>query len=238
MQIISRKEALNQGLTHYFTGKPCKHGHTDIRFAKDGACKACAREKRARQYNQNPEQSKKSSSEWKAKNKEHLAAYMVKWRRENKDHVESYSEKYRSENAERRRQQKEDWRKKNIEHVRAYATNRYRTNINHKLSHIMRGMVQRVVSNGKSSQLNYNFEQLKKRIEMQFKDGMSWSNHGEWHIDHIIPVSELIRCGVTDPAKINALENLRPMWAKDNISKGDRFDLAPPTTSFVTRVGR
>lgn len=60
----------------------------------------------------------------------------------------------------------------------------------------------------------------------------------EWHVDHIIPVSELVRCGVTDPAKINALENLRPMWAKDNMSKGANFALAPPTASFITRAAR
>ena len=30
---------------------------------------------------------------------------------------------------------------------------------------------------------------LMNYLEEKFKDGMSWSNHGEWHIDHIIPCS-------------------------------------------------
>ena len=32
--------------------------------------------------------------------------------------------------------------------------------------------------------------QLKEHIEKQFVDGMSWDNWGEWHIDHIKPVSK------------------------------------------------
>ena len=30
--------------------------------------------------------------------------------------------------------------------------------------------------------------EFKAHIEKQFKEGMSWDNHGEWHIDHIIPI--------------------------------------------------
>lgn len=51
---------------------------------------------------------------------------------------------------------------------------------------------------------------------------MSWEAHarGEIHIDHIVPVSKLVSDGETDPAVINALSNLRPMWAADNLAKG------------------
>lgn len=41
MDIISRKEAVIQGLTHFFTGKPCNHGHFAPRFASTGACTEC-----------------------------------------------------------------------------------------------------------------------------------------------------------------------------------------------------
>jgi hypothetical protein len=83
--------------------------------------------------------------------------------------------------------------------------------------------------------LGYNRQQFEQHIESQFQDGMTWANHGEWHIDHIIPVSELIRCGVTDPARINALPNLRPIWAADNLSKGALFELAPPDAAHITK---
>jgi len=67
--------------------------------------------------------------------------------------------------------------------------------------------------------IGYTANELKAHIASQFEDGMSWDNWGEWHIDHIKPVAKFIREGVKCPAKINELSNLRPLWAKDNLSK-------------------
>lgn len=39
----SQSEALRQGVTYYFTGKPCKHGHYSERFAKNRNCRECLR---------------------------------------------------------------------------------------------------------------------------------------------------------------------------------------------------
>lgn len=41
MSIISRKDAIAQNLTHYFTGSPCVHGHVAQRYVKSGACSVC-----------------------------------------------------------------------------------------------------------------------------------------------------------------------------------------------------
>ncbi len=41
--IIPRKEAQRQGLKHYFTGKPCKHGHIVYRNTKTSKCTECDR---------------------------------------------------------------------------------------------------------------------------------------------------------------------------------------------------
>lgn len=43
MDVITRKQAQEQGLKHYYTGKPCKHGHTALRFTKKGMCVECNR---------------------------------------------------------------------------------------------------------------------------------------------------------------------------------------------------
>lgn len=68
--------------------------------------------------------------------------------------------------------------------------------------------------------LGYSAEQLKKHMENLFTDGMSWDNWGEWHIDHIIPVSSFDKN--TDSKIVNDLTNLQPLWSKDNIVKGKR----------------
>jgi YHS domain-containing protein len=39
----TQAEALRQGVTYYFTGKPCKHGHLSERFAKNKNCRECLR---------------------------------------------------------------------------------------------------------------------------------------------------------------------------------------------------
>lgn len=223
MEIISRDFALSQGLTHYFTGKPCKHGHIDIRFAKDSACKTCSREKRARLYKEDSVKSRASSNAWKAKNKEKVSEYMSEWRAKNSQKISDYEQSYRMNNAEKRRTQKENWRRSNMDHVRKYARDLYASNLEHKLSHIMRGMVSRVLKNGKSRSLGYGAAELKQRIESQFRDGMNWSNHGEWEIDHKIPVSSFIARGVTDPLVVNALSNLQPLWKRENRAKNNRY---------------
>lgn len=42
---ISRQEAKNKGLKHYFTGAPCPRGHYAPRFTSVGTCTTCGKEK-------------------------------------------------------------------------------------------------------------------------------------------------------------------------------------------------
>jgi hypothetical protein len=58
-------------------------------------------------------------------------------------------------------------------------------------------------------------------LESQFVEGMSWENHGKWHIDHIKPVCSFNFNSREDEdfKKCWALENLRPLWAKENLKK-------------------
>lgn len=50
---------------------------------------------------------------------------------------------------------------------------------------------------------------------------MSWENHGVWHIDHIKPVSVFKED--TPTRVVNMLCNLRPIWASENLSKGNKW---------------
>jgi len=51
---------------------------------------------------------------------------------------------------------------------------------------------------------------------------MTWDNHGEWHIDHIIPLKYE---NPTIEEMIERLhwENTQPLWATDNKAKGNRY---------------
>ena len=65
----------------------------------------------------------------------------------------------------------------------------------------------------------------KNYIESLWETGMNWNNTNEWHIDHIIPQSWLPFNSIDDDnfLKCWSLDNLQPLWAKDNISKQDRY---------------
>lgn len=64
---------------------------------------------------------------------------------------------------------------------------------------------------------------LKSYLENQFIEGMSWDNYGfyGWHIDHIIPLSSAKT--EEEIYKLCHYTNLQPLWAKDNLSKGNKI---------------
>lgn len=61
-------------------------------------------------------------------------------------------------------------------------------------------------------------EAFRRHIERQFQPGMSWARRSEWHIDHIIPMAQAK--DEAEAVRLNHYTNLRPLWAKDNMSKG------------------
>lgn len=73
--------------------------------------------------------------------------------------------------------------------------------------------------------LGYTPDQLRIHLEKQFAKGMTWENKGEWAIDHILPVASFEINGFDDPNfhACFGLQNLRPMWSRENISKGKKI---------------
>ena len=77
------------------------------------------------------------------------------------------------------------------------------------------------------SLVGYNAEQLKKHLEKQFTDGMTWERFikGEIHIDHRIPLC-VFNFETTNSIDFKiawALDNLQPLWAMDNFIKNAKF---------------
>ncbi len=59
--------------------------------------------------------------------------------------------------------------------------------------------------------LGYSAIDFKNHITSLFTEGMSWDNYGEWHIDHI---KQVCTFGHDESINVvNALSNLRPLWA-------------------------
>lgn len=68
-----------------------------------------------------------------------------------------------------------------------------------------------------SSLLGTDFQTVKSHLELQFLPGMSWRNHGAWHIDHRVPLASAKTEG--ELKKLFHYTNLQPLWAGDNIRK-------------------
>ena len=150
--------------------------------------------------------------------------YLKKWRQENKENLREYDVKYYAEN-----------RAKKLERRRE----RYHTDPCYKLRDIVRGLINQALKGGKGGEsflpyVDWTTPVLKEHLESQFEDWMTWDNHGvchptekRWHIDHIKPQSVMLE-GVTsmDDPKFRecwALENLQPLEARENISKGNKI---------------
>jgi hypothetical protein len=73
--------------------------------------------------------------------------------------------------------------------------------------------------------VNYTLFELKEHLESLFTTGMTWDNYGEWHIDHKKPISKFKFNSISDDdfKKCWSLSNLQPLWAKDNLSKNDKY---------------
>ena len=70
-----------------------------------------------------------------------------------------------------------------------------------------------------------SIQELSDHLERNFQDGMSWENYSRrgWHIDHIRPSASFDLEDKEQQKTCNNWRNLLPMWAADNISKGDRY---------------
>lgn len=124
------------------------------------------------------------------------------------------------------------WKERNRERIREKERLLKKSNVNLKLQITLRGRVynflrrkgvQKSKSGSTVSDLGCSVYELKIHLEKQFTDGMSWENHGEWHIDHIRPLSSFDLTDRKQFLQACHYTNLQPLWAKDNLSKGKKY---------------
>jgi regulator of replication initiation timing len=195
LKVISRKEAREKGLKSYFTGLKCCNGHISTRNTKNGSCLDCKRQHK----------------------KDNLELYIASFKKhqdKNKDKIQERSYAWKDKNPDIIRESKRNWRRRNP----------FQGFVRDTLSRVERLSGKKKVGfKGVELILGYDQKEFKDHIESLWQDGMHWGNRSEWHIDHIKPVSLFIKEGVTDISKINALSNLQPLWAADNLRKGKSY---------------
>jgi len=186
---------------------------------------------------------KEDHKKWREKNPGKDAEAIKKRRKENPAQERGYREKYRVNNAEKERLRAEKYRIENREKYRESGKKsqaRIRSTVKGKLTDNFRRSMRRMIlsKNGQStfSLVGYTVDDLRSHLESLFTDGMTWDNYGlyGWHIDHKIPLVAFNyeKPTDTDFKKAWCLSNLQPLWAFDNLTKGDRLSV-PFQPSFA-----
>jgi hypothetical protein len=183
-------------------------------------------------YIRNKEKVSKYHHEHYLKNKERLQEYGKKYRLENKEKINKRIKEWTLKNKKRiqeRRRRNKAYRNKQEKIRRQNDINlRILINLRTRLGHALNGETK---SASTLKLLGCSIEFLKQHLESQFTDGMNWSNHGqgygdkgmqEWHIDHIYPCSSFNLKKKSEQFICFNWGNLRPLWAKDNLSRPKR----------------
>ncbi|MEK6882420.1 MAG: hypothetical protein AABY22_22560 [Nanoarchaeota archaeon] len=103
---------------------------------------------------------------------------------------------------------------------------KYKSNCNIKTA-IYKSLKDKKMGKHWEDLVNYKLNDLMIHLESKFQPGMSWQNYGKygWHIDHIKPIS-LFKYNSYDDQEFKdcwSLNNLQPLWAKENLSKGNQY---------------
>jgi len=194
-------------------------------------CKECRKKKARAQYLKHGETIRQKSQEHRKENLSYYAGYNKKYYTKNSKEIKLKVKAYREKNKESVAACKIKWARENAGRMQEHRKKSEQKNpIIYKARRRMKDMLRRTLKMSASKKtsgvvlsLGYTPEELKSHLESRFLTGMSWSNYGEWHIDHIKPIIAFIKSGCFDPLIINALENLTPLWAKDNMSKGAKW---------------
>ena len=162
-----------------------------------------------------------ADKKWREKNKEKLSENHKIWSEKNREHLREYHAKWRDENREELNGYK-----------RVYEKTKKDSDPSYKLACYTRTAIytclkERDITKYKNTfdLLPYSLEELINHLESRFKEGMTWDNYGEWHVDHIKPMSSFNIQSPEDKSfqECWSLGNLQPLWGKENLSKGSRY---------------
>ena len=190
----------------------------------DSHCKECNAIQYKKYYEANKERLNKKRKKHHELNKENDK----KWREKNKEQIKKYQKEWYAKNKKLKLEYSKEYNKKNKGRTNKRLKERRENEPLFKLTNNLR---RRTWGAFKSMDIKKNsrtyeiigleWEELKLYIETMFTDGMKWENYGEWHIDHIYPLS---RAKSEEHLKeLCHYSNLQPLWAEENLSKYNKI---------------
>ena len=203
------------------------------------------REKRKEYYKEyylkNREQKKKYYKEYSLKNREKNKEYQKEYRLKNREKRKEYNKEhylknkeyykeYDLKNREKIKEQKKEYNLKNREKINRYKRKRSKIDPNFKLAQGLRTRMRaalkgKVKSKRTMELLGCTIDEAWNHLERKFTEGMTRENHGKWHVDHIMPCTSFDLTKPEQQEKCFHYTNLQPLWALDNIKKGNRVPI-------------
>lgn len=167
-------------------------------------------------YNENKEKYAKNKKIYRLINKDKIRESGAIYYQLNKERIIQNVSEYRIKNKDKLREKKKEYVKRRKKNEPLF-----------KFKIIVRGIVCNSFKRRKGAYnktlrteeiLGCSLFEFKEYITSRFSEGMSMDNHGEWHLDHIIPLATAKT--EEDIIKLNHYTNFQPLWAIDNLRKG------------------
>lgn len=202
---------------------------------KDGlnyTCKLCCKESNDQYYLHNKEKILKYSKQYKLNHSEYYKQYNNQYYLDNREKISKYGKQWRLDNLKKVEEFNKQYYLNNKKQLRKqqkeYANNKYKTDPIYKLIYLLRRRIYNALKNNSKSiktkdLLGCTVEELKQHLESQFFEGITWTNQGEWHIDHVKPCSSFDMSKPEEQRRCFHYTNLQPLWAKDNLKKYNKI---------------
>tara|TARA_R110000764_G_scaffold175979_1_gene262276 strand:- start:39 stop:485 length:447 start_codon:yes stop_codon:yes gene_type:complete len=141
--------------------------------------------------------------------------YMKEYNERRKESQREYQQEYGKKNRKKIEERKKNRRRNDPAH-------RMRCNLKNRIYHAVKN--QGIVKGSSTMDLTgCSAEELMSHLESQFTEGMTRDNYGKWHVDHIKPCASFNLLLDTEQKACFHYSNLQPLWAEDNLVKGDRY---------------
>ena len=174
-------------------------------------CSECNNLRRKNIYKNDPKRHINYHKKYYESNKEKCVEKAKEYRQKYPEKIKKAHKKYSLKNPKR----KIIRRKIDIEY-------RIKENLRTRVHHAVRGISKK--SDKTMNLIGCDFNILKKHLENQFKENMSWENYGKWHIDHIKPCSLFDLTNEEEQRKCFHYSNLQPLWALENLIKNNKYE--------------
>jgi len=183
----------------------------------------------AKSHNKNRSSRLSKMRLYKGSNKDKIKEMNKTYYQRNIEKVSKVGKLWRENNKDIVKLKKAEFYQKNKPTIRIlrqkYYKERYGKDVHYRLAVVLRARMRQALKKESKvgsavTDLGMSVPDFKKYLENLFRGGMSWSNYGEWHIDHIKPLSSF-NLSSPEEFKIAAhYTNLQPLWKEENLSKG------------------